>query len=136
MEHSELRDGRIYLIKGMLENGYANATAREHLDLCPTCRACETTCRSGVRYGELTEIGSELLEEQLANRRLAARPVAARGTQAAPFRAVDGPWRPRPVPSAESRATLVAAPTETAPLHTTGRVLLWQGLRLACRNPK
>ena len=56
--------GRIYLVKGMLENGKANATVREHLDRCLTCRACETTCPSGVRYGELAEIGREMLEEQ------------------------------------------------------------------------
>ena len=56
--------GRIYLVKGMLESGKANATVREHLDRCLTCRACETTCPSGVNYGELAEIGREMLEEQ------------------------------------------------------------------------
>ena len=54
--------GRIYLIKGMLESGAANAAARTHLDRCLTCRACETTCPSGVRYGALAEIGREMLE--------------------------------------------------------------------------
>lgn len=54
--------GRIYLIKGMLESGAANTVARTHLDRCLTCRACETTCPSGVRYGELAEIGREMLE--------------------------------------------------------------------------
>ena len=60
--------GRIYLIKGLLESGEANATAREHLDRCLTCRACETTCPASVQYGELAEIGRELLDEQLPKR--------------------------------------------------------------------
>ena len=54
--------GRIYLIKGMLETATPNATATTHLDRCLTCRACETTCPSGVKYGELLEIGREFLE--------------------------------------------------------------------------
>ena len=54
--------GRIYLIKGMLESGAANDVARTHLDRCLTCRACETTCPSGVRFGELAEIGRGMLE--------------------------------------------------------------------------
>ena len=54
--------GRIYLIKGMLETATPNATVTTHLDRCLTCRACETTCPSGVKYGELLEIGREFLE--------------------------------------------------------------------------
>ena len=56
--------GRIYLVKDMLESGAPNPVARKHLDRCLTCRACETTCPSGVRFGELAEIGRELLQEQ------------------------------------------------------------------------
>ena len=66
--------GRIYLIKGLLETpGESVAVARTHLDRCLTCRACETTCPSGVRYGELAEIGREMLEEQAPNRGLLLR---------------------------------------------------------------
>ncbi len=54
--------GRIYLIKDMLETATPNAAATTHLDRCLTCRACETTCPSGVKYGELLEIGREFLE--------------------------------------------------------------------------
>ena len=53
--------GRIWLVKRLLEDepGAAQA-ARVHLDRCLTCRACETACPSGVRYGELAELGREL----------------------------------------------------------------------------
>lgn len=56
--------GRIYLIKEMLETGQASDKTRLHLDRCLTCRSCETTCPSGVRYGRLIDIGRELAEEK------------------------------------------------------------------------
>jgi len=56
--------GRIYLIKDMLEQETATPVARRHLDRCLTCRACETTCPSGVAYGELAEIGRDYVEER------------------------------------------------------------------------
>jgi glycolate oxidase iron-sulfur subunit len=61
--------GRIYLIKEMLETEQASARTRLHLDRCLTCRSCETTCPSGVRYGRLIDIGREMVE-QLAPRSL------------------------------------------------------------------
>ncbi len=54
--------GRIYLIKDLLEGNEATAKTREHLDRCLTCRACETTCPSGVRYGRLVDIGRRIME--------------------------------------------------------------------------
>ena len=54
--------GRIYLIKDMLEADAPTPVARLHLDRCLTCRACETTCPSGVAYGELAEIGRNFIE--------------------------------------------------------------------------
>ena len=56
--------GRIYLIKEMLEGGEATDKTLLHLDRCLTCRSCETTCPSGVRYGRLIEIGREIAEEK------------------------------------------------------------------------
>jgi glycolate oxidase iron-sulfur subunit len=56
--------GRIYLVKHMLESGRAGDATRMHLDRCLTCRACETTCPSGVRYGRLADIGREIVEEK------------------------------------------------------------------------
>ena len=56
--------GRIYLMKQMLEGAEVTAKTRIHLDRCLTCRACETTCPSGVRYGRLVDIGRELVEHK------------------------------------------------------------------------
>ncbi|MFN8547443.1 MAG: (Fe-S)-binding protein [Candidatus Eisenbacteria bacterium] len=48
--------GRIYLIRAMSEGRIdASATTLRHLDRCLDCRACETACPSGVRYGEIIE---------------------------------------------------------------------------------
>lgn len=54
--------GRIYLIKSALENNEFSQNSIQHLDRCLTCRACETTCPSGVEYSQLIEIGRELVE--------------------------------------------------------------------------
>ena len=59
--------GRIYLVKHMLESGRAGDATRMHLDRCLTCRACETTCPSGVRYGQLLDIGRGMLERARNN---------------------------------------------------------------------
>jgi len=58
--------GRIYLIKQMLEGSAVTAKTQTHLDRCLTCRACETTCPSGVRYGRLVEIGREYIDRKVA----------------------------------------------------------------------
>jgi len=57
--------GRIYQIKDLLEGQPITAATRTHLDRCLTCRACETTCPSGVEYGRLVDFGRELVEQQL-----------------------------------------------------------------------
>jgi glycolate oxidase iron-sulfur subunit len=56
--------GRIYLMKRALEGAKVSAKTRLHLDRCLTCRACETTCPSGVRYGRLVDIGRAVVEER------------------------------------------------------------------------
>jgi glycolate oxidase iron-sulfur subunit len=56
--------GRIYLIKRALEGAPVTEKTRLHLDRCLTCRACETTCPSGVRYGRLADIGRAIVEER------------------------------------------------------------------------
>ena len=57
--------GRIYLMKEMLEGNAVSAQTQRHLDRCLTCRACETTCPSGVQYGRLVDIGREVVEKKV-----------------------------------------------------------------------
>jgi len=67
--------GRIYLIKEMLEGAEVTQRTLKHLDRCLTCRNCETTCPSGVRYGQLVEIGRDLIERRVE------RPLKARAAR-------------------------------------------------------
>jgi len=55
--------GRIYLIKQVLEGHSPTARTQLHLDRCLTCRACETTCPSGVDYHHLLDIGRALVAQ-------------------------------------------------------------------------
>ncbi|MYM34174.1 glycolate oxidase subunit GlcF [Duganella sp. FT94W] len=64
--------GRIYLIKQVLEGAAVTASTQLHLDRCLTCRNCETTCPSGVRYARLADIGRKVVEQRVA------RPLAER----------------------------------------------------------
>ena len=57
--------GRIYLIKQVLEGRPVTAKTQLHLDRCLTCRACETTCPSGVHYSRLLDIGRQVVEERV-----------------------------------------------------------------------
>ncbi|MES3021773.1 MAG: glycolate oxidase subunit GlcF [Pseudomonadota bacterium] len=69
--------GRIYLIKGVLEGAPATPKTQLHLDRCLTCRSCETTCPSGVKYGRLIDIGRAVVERQVG------RPMGQRLLRAA-----------------------------------------------------
>lgn len=57
--------GRIYLIKEVLEGVQPTQRTQLHLDRCLTCRACETTCPSGVQYGRLIDIGRRIVAQQV-----------------------------------------------------------------------
>jgi glycolate dehydrogenase iron-sulfur subunit len=49
--------GRIVIMRAIAEGRIEPTdTARRHLDLCLGCRACETVCPAGVRYGEMLEL--------------------------------------------------------------------------------
>ena len=48
--------GRIYLMRAVADGRIgASREVRHHLDLCLDCRACETACPSGVKYGQIIE---------------------------------------------------------------------------------
>jgi len=65
--------GRIYLIKQVLEGHAPTEKTRLHLDRCLTCRACETTCPSGVDYHHLLDTGRERIARDTR------RPLLQRG---------------------------------------------------------
>ncbi len=58
--------GRIYLMKQVLEGHTVTQKTQLHLDRCLACRACETTCPSGVRYSHLLDISRGIVEEKVA----------------------------------------------------------------------
>ena len=65
--------GRIYLMRMVADGEMApNETVMKHLDRCLDCRACETSCPSGVPYGSLLEAAREGLEK------VRKRPLAVR----------------------------------------------------------
>jgi glycolate oxidase iron-sulfur subunit len=57
--------GRIYQIKQVLEGAPATRETQLHLDRCLTCRSCETTCPSGVQYGQLVDIGRAAVDARV-----------------------------------------------------------------------
>jgi glycolate oxidase iron-sulfur subunit len=57
--------GRISLMKSVAE-GKLEVTKNfdDHMYLCLGCRACETACPSGVKYGELIEAARDVVEDE------------------------------------------------------------------------
>jgi len=54
--------GRIHLVRAAAEGRIElNERFANHLYLCLMCRACETACPSGVKYGRIAETARELL---------------------------------------------------------------------------
>ncbi|MCC6672283.1 MAG: (Fe-S)-binding protein [Planctomycetes bacterium] len=65
--------GRIYFMRMLAEGRIADPEAvRPHLDRCLDCRACETACPSGVRYGEILESVRSSMARQRPPRGFAA----------------------------------------------------------------
>jgi glycolate oxidase iron-sulfur subunit len=77
--------GRIYLIKQLLEGKPVSSKTQTHLDRCLSCRNCETTCPSGVRYHTLLDIGRAEVE------RRTERPLKERMLRAGLRRVVPDP---------------------------------------------
>lgn len=65
--------GRIYLMRALAEGRVEQPESiRPFLDRCLDCRACETACPSGVRYGEVLESVRGELERKAPKRGFAA----------------------------------------------------------------
>jgi glycolate oxidase iron-sulfur subunit len=92
--------GRIYLIKQVLEGDEISSKTQMHLDRCLTCRSCETTCPSGVRYGRLVEIGREIVDQQVPRKflqtipRILLRKIVPYPRRFAPFYKIGLLFRP------------------------------------------
>jgi glycolate oxidase iron-sulfur subunit len=57
--------GRIYLFRAVAEGRIAPSEAvEEEAFLCLGCRACETACPSGVRYGNMLELVREQIQQE------------------------------------------------------------------------
>ncbi len=57
--------GRLYLMRAALEGRQEpTETFARHFDLCLGCRACETACPSGVRFGSLLEATRAQLDQR------------------------------------------------------------------------
>ena len=115
--------GRIYLIKELLEGYTVTAKTQLHLDRCLTCRACETTCPSGVQYGRLVDIGRNIVEKRVGRpfieslKRAALRAVIPNPALFGPLFRIGQVLRPllpgalkRKVPKAAARNTVWPEP--------------------------
>lgn len=78
--------GRIYLIKSLLEGNEVSRGSLSHLDTCLTCRSCETTCPSGVQYGQLLDIGRQAMEAKTP------RSIVQKITRFAVRKSLTTPW--------------------------------------------
>jgi glycolate oxidase iron-sulfur subunit len=78
--------GRIYLIKQMLEGQPVTQKTQLHLDRCLSCRSCETTCPSGVKYHRLLDIGRAVIEQRVQ------RSASERATRFLLAEALPRPW--------------------------------------------
>ena len=89
--------GRIYQMKQYFEGEAANARMLKHLDRCLTCRSCETTCPSGVRYGRLVDIGREIVEQRVREiaRSILSNELGAGGPVTTDFVDTVASWRRR-----------------------------------------
>jgi glycolate oxidase iron-sulfur subunit len=57
--------GRIYQMVQVANGAPISDSYLEHIDLCLACRACETACPSGVRYGYLIEAARADIEQRI-----------------------------------------------------------------------
>ena len=61
--------GRIYQMVQVAAGAPISSSYIEHIELCLACRACETACPSGVRYGHLVEVARAEIETKVPRSR-------------------------------------------------------------------
>ena len=125
--------GRIYQIKAVVEGSLPTRNTQRHLDRCLTCLNCETTCPSGVRYGQLLDIGKSLIEARVTRpwyERLLRKVLLA----VLPYRARIGPLirlgqlvRPLLPKALKAKVYPYRAPRALPARRHTRTVLLLQG---------
>jgi glycolate oxidase iron-sulfur subunit len=82
--------GRIYLMRAVVEGKLALSDAyQQHISLCLGCRACETACPSGVKFGQLLEGARAQIEQAHAPH----HPALAKWVRMLAFRGI----LPRPI---------------------------------------
>ena len=129
--------GRIYLMKELLEGAAVTQSTQLHLDRCLTCRACETTCPSGVKYGRLVDIGRGIVEREVGRGaaeglfRLGLKTIIPRARLFTPLLRL-GQWARPLLPASIKRKVppKVAATPWPGPRHPR-RMLVLQG----CAQP-
>ena len=121
--------GRIYQIKAALEGQVPTRITQLHLDRCLTCRSCETTCPSGVRYARLVEIGRHYVDQRVRRpwreRLLRALLIglAPHPTRMRPLIAL-GRWTGRLLPAALASKVPPATPSGSWPKPSGARRML------------
>ena len=111
--------GRIYLIKQVLEGAVVTKKTQTHLDRCLTCRSCETTCPSGVKYGRLADIGRKVVEARVP------RPLGERITRTLLKEALPRKWIFTPLYKAGKLLRPLLSPAMQDKLPKTTRAGLW-----------
>mgnify|MGYP002402112685 CR=1 FL=1 len=142
--------GRIYLVRSAVEGNLSWTDAvQEHLDSCLGCRACETACPSGVKYGEILEQSRQEVETRSPNRgkkillETSARPWIFALAQKAPGKTIprflsrmlspEVPTALKPVPQANDGWPEIDV--STLP-EIVGEIVLWQGCAMRVLFPR
>jgi glycolate oxidase iron-sulfur subunit len=111
--------GRIYLIKQVLEGAPVTPKTQSHLDRCLTCRNCETTCPSGVKYGRLADIGRKVVEQRVG------RPLGQRVMRTLLKEALPRKWIFTPLYKAGKLVRPLLSPAMQDKLPTTPSAGRW-----------
>jgi len=111
--------GRIYLIKQVLEGAQISRKTQLHLDRCLTCRNCESTCPSGVKYGRLADIGRNIVEQRVK------RPLAERITRTVLKEALPRSWIFKPAYKAGQLVRPLLSPALQDKLPPTPKAGRW-----------